>query len=164
MRDVTSPSIVPEEISDETYAAVVADIHRLAQAKREGDADALTAAVGRFDNVPDLRELVHETANGKTYGEVQGARSRDRTRKYAHRKVARARAYQKRRRDPLYADYSDSNLKALCGQRLVRDPTDSNKDLRTLERRQAITVIDEGLALIATGRFAQSSGNIAPES
>jgi predicted transcriptional regulator len=59
--------------------------------------------------------------------------------------------------DPMYADYLDSNLKALCGQRLVRDPTDTNKDLRTLERRQAIKAIDEGLALIATGRFVLSS-------
>jgi hypothetical protein len=51
---------------------------------------------------------------------------------------------------------SDSDLKAWCGQRLVRDPT-SDKYLKTLERSQAIKAIDEGLVLIATGRFALST-------
>jgi hypothetical protein len=155
MRDVAdSPSIVPEEISNETYAAVVADIRRLADAKREGDADVLTAAGRRFSSVPDLRGTVHHLAVGASQSEVQGSRSADRKRKYEKRNVARARAYQQRRRNPDYSDMSPSELKSWCGQRLVRDPTaDKDKYLPTLGRSQAIRAIDEGLALIATGRF-----------
>jgi hypothetical protein len=58
--------------------------------------------------------------------------------------------------DPTFADYSDSDLKELCGKRLVRDPTSEGKYLRILARRQSILAIDEGLALIATGRFVLS--------
>jgi hypothetical protein len=94
---------------------------------------------------------------GASQSEVQGARSVDRKRKYAKRKVARARAYRARRDDPAYREMADSDLKAWCGQRLVRDPT-SDKNLKILARRQAIKAIDEGLALIATGRFVLSSG------
>src|SRR5260370_40093153 len=110
-----SPSIVPSQLSNETYAAVVADIRRLAEAKREGDVDVLTEAVGRFSSVPDLRELVHEAANGKTFGEIQGARSPARIGRFEQRKVARARAYQRYRMNPIHSEKSDSDLKALCG-------------------------------------------------
>jgi hypothetical protein len=158
MRDVTdAPSIVPEQVGDSALSAAVAIIQRLADAKREGDRDALADAADLFHRVPGLRGLVHSAAVGISQSEVQGARSSDRKRKYEKRNVARARAYQKRRLDPMYAEYSDSDLKAMCGQRLVRDPTIADKDLRILERSQAIKAIDAGLELVATGRFALSS-------
>jgi hypothetical protein len=69
--------------------------------------------------------------------------------------------------NPIHSEKSDSDLKALCGGRSVDNPyfnannswSDTNKRyLPTLKRSQAIRAIDEGLALIATGRFALSSG------
>jgi hypothetical protein len=149
-----SPSIVP----DQHLAAAVSLLVTLALAKREGDVDALNDAAHLFESIPGLRGAVHSMAVGASQSEVQGARSADRKRKYAKRKVARARAYLARRRDPDYSDISDSELKSWCGQRLVRDPT-SDKYMKPLQRRQAIKAIDEGLALIATGRFALSSGH-----
>jgi hypothetical protein len=150
---IDSPSIVPDQ---DHLTTAVALIQTLARAKREGDRDALDDAAGLFESVPGLREAVHSMAVGVSQSEVQGARSRDRKRNYAKRKVARSRAYRKCRGDPTYSGMSDSDLKAWCGQRLVRDPT-SDKYLKTLERSQAIKAIDEGLVLIATGRFAPST-------
>ena len=111
-----------------------------------------------FAIVPGLFDHVRKFARAENQSEVQGARSADRKRKYERHKVARARSYLARRRDPTYSEDSDSELKAWCGQRLVRDPADADKYLPTLQRSQAIRAIDEGLALVATGRFALSTG------
>src|SRR5258706_6996636 len=127
---VRSPSIVP----DQHLAAAVSLLVTLAHAKREGDVDALDAAAHLFESIPGLRGLVHSAAVGASQSEVQGARSRDRKRKYDRRKVARARAYLARRRDPTYSEKSNSDLKEWCGQRLVRDPTSEGKYLPTLAR------------------------------
>jgi hypothetical protein len=154
MRRIDSPSIVP----DQHLTAAVSLLVTLAHAKREGDADALNDARHLFETIPGLRGAVHSMAVGASQSEVQGARSRDRKRKYARRKVERARAYRLRRDDPAYREMSDSDLKAWCGQRLVRDPTSEGKYLPILKRRQAINAIDDGLALIATGRFALQAG------
>jgi hypothetical protein len=110
-----------------------------------------------FANVPGLRGTVRSLAASANQSKTQGARSADRKRKYEKRKVARARAYRKRRDDPTYREMSNSDLKAWCGQRLVRDPTSEGTYLPTLQRRQSINAIDEGLALIATGRYVLSS-------
>src|SRR6266404_276538 len=110
-----------------------------------------------FAIVPGLINHVRKLARANNQSEVQGARSADRKRKYDRRKVHRARAYLARRRDPAFAKDSDSDLKMRCGQRLVRDPADADKYLRTLQRSQAVRAIDEGLALIASGRFALES-------
>jgi hypothetical protein len=94
MRD--SPSIVPEIASDEALAAAVATIQQFADAKREGDREALEDAAQRFERVPGLRETVHEVANGKTYAEVQGGRWGKRSREKRQRNEKIAREYQKR--------------------------------------------------------------------
>jgi len=110
-----------------------------------------------FASVPGLRGAVRSLAASANQSKTQGARSRDRRGRYDRRKVTRARAYLARRRDPTFAEDSDSDLKMRCGQRLVRDPADADKYLPTLQRSQAIRAIDEGLALIASGRFALES-------
>jgi len=63
---------------------------------------------------------------------------RDRKDKYQKRNVQRARRYQARRADPLYGEMSDTDLKALCGERLVPDPFEPKKFLPPLARSQAI--------------------------
>ncbi len=106
-----------------------------------------------FASVPGLRGVAHSLAASANQSKTQGARSRSRKRKYDRRKVARARSYLARRRDPDYSETSDTDLKALCGQRLVPDPFTPGKFLPTLARSQAIAAIDAGVRLIETGRF-----------
>src|SRR5882724_5434726 len=72
-----------------------------------------------FASVPGLCGVARSLAASANQSKTQGARSRDRKRNYAKRKVARARAYQQRRRSPDYSEKSDSDLKEWCGQRLV---------------------------------------------
>jgi len=110
-----------------------------------------------FASVPGLRGVVHSLAASANQSKTQGARSADRKRKYERRKVARARAYQQRRNNPDYSEKSDSDLKAWCGQRLVRDPADADKYWPTWQGSKAIRAMDEGLGLIASGRFALES-------
>jgi hypothetical protein len=144
-------------------AAAVATIQRLALAERDGDRDAAKNPL--FASVPGLRDVVRSLATGQNRREAQGALGSDRRRAYEQRNVARARAFQEYRRDPVYCDTADSNLKAMCGGKLVEDPrfdksrpvSDRNRKwLKTLSRSQAILAVDKGLALIATGRFLSS--------
>jgi len=157
---IDSPSIVPDAPGDIVSAlnTALATIRGLVvyddELRRWFVADENDPL---FASVPGLRGVAHSLAASANQSKTQGARSRSRKRKYEERKVARARAYQQRRMDPTYWEKSDSDLKAWCGQRLVRDPTDPDKYLKTLERSQAIRAIDEGLVLIATGRFALST-------
>jgi len=125
-----SPSIVPD------LTEAVSLIKKLADAKREGDADALNKAVPLFESVPALREAVHSMAVGAAHSEALAERSRDRKAKHVRRNVQRARRYQARRADPLFANLSDTDLKALCGERLVPDPFEPKKFLPTLARKQ----------------------------
>jgi hypothetical protein len=148
--------LIPSPSHSDLAAAVVI-IQRLAHAAREGDRDALDQAAPLLASVPSLRDVVHQVANGLTYGEIQGGRSRARKAVYEVHYVARARAYSKRRNDPEFEHLSDRELKALCGDRPVRHPTKSGEYLRSLARPAAIKAINEGLRLIATGRFALSS-------
>jgi hypothetical protein len=163
-----APSIVPDLPSDldvADLAAVVSLLQRLAHAEREGDVGALAEAEPLFASIPGLRAVVRSLAVGQNRQEAQGALGSDRRRVYEKRNVARARAYQKYRRDPVYCDTADSSLKAVCGGKLVEDPrfdksrpvSDRNRKwLKTLSQSQAILSIDKGLALIATGRFLLS--------
>jgi len=144
-------SVIPD-------AATISLIQELTTAKRNGDAEALMRAEPLFKTTPGLREVVYSIAAGTSYAKTQGDRSRARKLKYEKRYVARARAYLKRRNDPQFEGISNSDLKRICGNRPVKDPTNPERYLPALERSRAIEAIDIGLALIETGRFVLSSG------
>lgn len=133
-------------------------LRRLADAKREGDIDILAEVAELSPLVPDLEETVHLIAIGANHSETQAEKSRARRFNYERRKVARAREFNRRRPQLASLGYSESDIKAKCGKLPVRDPVDPSRFLGELKRSQAIKAIDEGLALIATGRFALSSG------
>ena len=158
MRVIDSPSIVPDSHGDVDIVSALnialATIQDLVvyddELKKWFVADESDPL---FETVPGLIDHVRKFAHANTQSKSQGARAKDRRAKYDRRKVARARGYQKRRSDPLYGEMSDTDLKALCGQRLVPAPFKPGKFLPALARSQAIAAIDAGLKLIETGRF-----------
>lgn len=148
---ITAPSIVPDIDSDVDLAPALAKIQALLAFDDEHQrwvvADELDNPL--FATVPGLLEHVRACVRGRNHSIEQGERSKKRQAINDKLAVERARQFQAYRTNPNYAHMSDSDLKGWVGNRPARDSS-----LKPLCRSQAILVIDRGLRLIATGKFA----------